>query len=176
MPQSRRSLFGVSMKRTFSLLLFAVLMVSASRSAFSSTTIAAKAWILIDENDLVLTSKNPSAKLPPASTTKLVTAMVALDHLDPAATVTVSKKAKATRSGRPRLQAGEELTVDGLLHLALMKSNNSAAVALAEATAGSEDAFVALMNRKAEELGPMTRISSLPRACPKAYNTQQHAI
>lgn len=128
-------------------------MLSVSRSAFASTTIAAKAWILIDENDSVLTSKNPSAKLPPASTVKLVTAMVALDHLDPATTVTVSKKAKAARSGKPRLQADEELTVNDLLHLALMKSNNSAAVALAEAAGGSEDAFVALMNQKVHEIG-----------------------
>lgn len=141
------------MKRTFYYLLFAVLMLSVSRSAFASATIAAKAWILIDENDSVLTSKNPSAKLPPASTVKLVTAMVALDHLDPATTVTVSKKAKAARSGKPRLQADEELTVNDLLHLALMKSNNSAAVALAEAAGGSEDAFVALMNQKVHEIG-----------------------
>lgn len=144
---------GSKLKRAFTYLLSAVLMLSVSQSAFPATALVAKAWILTDENDTVLTSKNPSAKLPPASTTKLVTAMVALDLLDPLTTVTVSKKARAARSGSPRLQADEELTVNDLLHLALMKSNNSAAVALAEAAGGSEDAFVALMNQKAQEIG-----------------------
>ncbi len=161
------------MKRTFYCLLFVVLMLSMSRSAFASTTIAAKAWILVDENDSVLTAKNPSAKLPPASTVKLVTAMVALDRLDPAMTVTVSKTAKAARSGRPRLQTDEELTVNDLLHLALMKSNNSAAVALAEAAGGSEDAFVALMNQKVHEIGAndthFVTASGLPKG--KQYTT-----
>lgn len=141
------------MKRTFFYLLCIVLLLSSVRPAFSSAAIAAKAWIAIDENDSVLTSKNPSARLPPASTVKLVTAMVALDLLEPTALVRVSKKAKATRSGKPRLLANEELTVSDLLHLALMKSINAAAVALAEAASGSEDAFVALMNQKAKEIG-----------------------
>ncbi len=128
-------------------------MLSMTRTVSGSTVLAAKAWILVDENDTVITSKYPSAKLPPASTVKLVTAMVALDRLDPAAIATVSRKAKSTRSGRPRLREGEELTINDLLHLALMKSNNGAAVVLAEAAAGSEDAFVELMNQKAEEIG-----------------------
>ncbi len=121
--------------------------------SFSHKSIAAKAWIVIDENDSVLSAKFPSVKLPPASTVKLVTAMVALDNLDPAAKVIVSSRARAARSGKPRLMTNDELTVSDLLHLALMRSNNSAAVALAEAAGGSEDAFVALMNQKVKELG-----------------------
>jgi len=121
--------------------------------SFSRKGIAAKAWIVIDENDSVLSEKFPSAKLPPASTVKLMTAMVALDHLDSAASVTVSSRARAARSGKPRLLAADVLTVSDLLHLALMRSNNSAAVALAEAGGGSENAFVAMMNQKAKEIG-----------------------
>jgi D-alanyl-D-alanine carboxypeptidase (penicillin-binding protein 5/6) len=82
-----------------------------------------------------------------------MTAMVALDMLESSATVTISSHAAATRSSKPRLRAADELTVEGLLHLALMKSTNSAAVALAEAAAGSEDEFVELMNQKAAEIG-----------------------
>ncbi len=107
----------------------------------------------MDDNEAILYSKNPSAKLPPASTVKLVTAMVALDRLDPAAIVQVSKNAASTRSIKPRLAFGDELSVSDLLHLALMKSINSAAVAIAETAAGSEDAFVVLMNQKAKEIG-----------------------
>lgn len=139
----------------FFYLVFAVLLLSAVQPAFSFSRkgIAAKAWIVIDENDSVLSEKFPSAKLPPASTVKLVTAMVALDRLDPAANVTVSSRARAARSGKPRLLAADVLTVSDLLHLALMRSINAAAVALAEAAGGSEYAFVALMNQKAKEIG-----------------------
>jgi D-alanyl-D-alanine carboxypeptidase len=107
----------------------------------------------MDDNESVLYAKNPSARLPPASTVKLVTAMVALDRLDPSTKVKVSTTAGAVRSIKPRLHAEDELTVYDLLHLALMKSINSAAVALAETAGGSEDAFVELMNQKAFEIG-----------------------
>ena len=142
-------------KMLFICLLFFFSLLSAVQPAFSFSqkSIAAKSWIVIDENDEVLSSKYPSAKLPPASTVKLVTAMVALDHLDPAVTVIVSSRAKAARSGKPRLMTNDALSVSDLLHLALMRSNNSAAVALAEAAGGSEDAFVALMNMKVKEIG-----------------------
>jgi serine-type D-Ala-D-Ala carboxypeptidase (penicillin-binding protein 5/6) len=143
------------LKRILFYLVFAVVVLSAVQPAISSSRnrIAAKAWIVVDENDAVLSEKFPSAKLPPASTVKLVTAMVALDRLDPAAKVTVSGKARAARSVKPRLLMADVLTVSDLLHLALMRSINSAAVALSEAAGGSENAFVALMNQKAKEIG-----------------------
>ncbi len=124
-----------------------------SALSFSATAIPAKACVVMDDNDAILYSKNLSAKLPPASTVKLVTAMVALDRLDPAAKVQVSRNAASTRSIKPRLAAGDEMTISDLLHLALMKSINSAAVAIAETAAGTEDAFVVLMNEKAKEIG-----------------------
>jgi len=143
------------MKGMLFYLLFVVLLLTAVQPAFSFSRkgIAAKAWIVIDENDAVLSEKYPSAKLPPASTVKLMTAMVALDHLDPSANVTVSSRARAARSGKPRLMTADVLTVSDLLHLALMRSINAAAVALAEAAGGTENAFVALMNQKAKEIG-----------------------
>ena len=143
------------MKRLFSYALCAVFLFSTAKSAeaFSPQAIPAKACIVIDDNDAVLYSQNPLKKLPPASTVKLVTAMVALDRLDPAVIVKVSRAAAAVRSIKPRLLAGDELTVLDLLHLALMQSINSAAVALAEATSGSEGKFVELMNQKAKEIG-----------------------
>jgi D-alanyl-D-alanine carboxypeptidase (penicillin-binding protein 5/6) len=79
--------------------------------------------------------------------------MVALDRLDPSTQIKVSRSAAAVRSIKPRLMRDDELTVSDLLHLALMKSINSAAVALAETAAGEEDAFVELMNQKAKEIG-----------------------
>ncbi len=115
--------------------------------------ISAKAAVVIDSvNDKILFAKNPHVKLPPASTTKLVTALVVLDRLSPDTVVTVSKYASGTPSVAPHLKPGERFTVEELLYLALMRSVNGAAVALAEAVAGSEDAFVTLMNQKVASL------------------------
>lgn len=129
-------------------------------SAFSSlpdshaSGISARAAIVIDSsNSEVLFAKNPDLKLPPASTTKLVTAMVALDKLDPDAVINISRKAAETSSVSPKLRAGEKLNVRDLLDLALMRSINGAAVALAEAAAGSENSFVPLMNEKVKSIG-----------------------
>jgi len=122
-------------------------------SAVSQKRIPAKAAVVMDDSGAVLFAKFPNAKLAPASTVKLVTAMVAIDSLDPAAMVKISKRAAGVRSIKPRLRTDEEMTVSDLLHLSLMKSINSAAVSLAEATAGSEDQFVARMNQKAIEIG-----------------------
>ena len=145
------------MKRIFITVVSVVLLLVAAQPAASFSpspqVVTARACIVMDDHDTVLYAKNSSTRLQPASTVKLVTAMVALDRLDPTKMVLVSRFAGATRSVKPRLRMNDELTVSDLLHLALMKSINSAAVALAEETAGSEAAFVELMNKKAEEIG-----------------------
>lgn len=143
------------MRKTFfyAIMGFFFLMAVQPAFSFSSNVIRAKACIILDADDSILFSKNALQRLPPASTVKLMTAMVALDLLNPETIVTISTYAARTLSSRPRFKAGDELTVSDLLHLALMKSTNSAAVALAEAAGGSEHAFVELMNRKAEQIG-----------------------
>ncbi len=157
------------MRRSFLFLIAALLFLAPVNPAHSASTraIRAKAFVILNDEDVLL-SRNASKKLPPASTVKLTTAMVALDNLDPATVVTISRHASRTRSSRPRLRQGDELTVKELLHLALMKSTNSAAVALAEAAGGSEEAFVELMNRKASEIGTTDTLfmnaSGLPAA------------
>ncbi|MBI3592553.1 MAG: D-alanyl-D-alanine carboxypeptidase, partial [Nitrospirae bacterium] len=116
--------------------------------------IGARAAVVIDgATEKILYAKNPNWKLPPASTTKLVTAMVVLDRVNPESVLTISETAAGTPSVSPRLRAGERFTVREVLHLALMRSVNSAAVALAEAVAGSEEAFTSLMNEKAASIG-----------------------
>lgn len=130
-----------------------VFLPAAPASAVPWQAIPAKAAVVMDASGAVLYAKFPHAKLAPASTVKLVTAMVAIDHLDPAQKVRISRNASKVRSIDPRVCPDEEMTVSDLLHLALMKSVNSAAVALAEATAGDERDFAIMMNRKAQEIG-----------------------
>ncbi len=141
------------MRRILFFVIIGFLFLARPAYSFSPRAIRAKACVILGADDTILFSKNASTKLPPASTVKLMTAMVALDSLDPAAVVTVSSTAARTRSGRPRLKAGDQVTVSDLLHLALMKSSNAAAVALAEATSQTEEYFVVVMNRKAQEIG-----------------------
>jgi len=143
------------MKRILFVLILGFLFLATVQPAFSLSpkVIRAKACIIINDDDSILYARNPSAKLPPASTVKLVTAMVALDYLDPSMEVTVTRYTATPRSIKPRLIAGDKLSISDLLHLVLMKSINSAAVALAETTSGSEDAFVELMNQKARDIG-----------------------
>jgi D-alanyl-D-alanine carboxypeptidase len=116
--------------------------------------INARAAVVIDgSTGRILFGKNPNTRLQPASTTKLVTAMVVLDMIDPDEMVTISKFAAATPSVSPRLRAGEQLSVRDLLNLALIRSVNSAAVALAEAVSDTEEEFAGLMNNKVRALG-----------------------
>ena len=101
----------------------------------------------------VLYAKNPDLRLMPASTTKLMTALIVIERTNLSDIVTVSKKASYAGPTKIGLKQGDKVTIETLLTAALMKSANDAAVALAEAVAGSEEEFVNLMNRKAIALG-----------------------
>jgi D-alanyl-D-alanine carboxypeptidase (penicillin-binding protein 5/6) len=81
--------------------------------------------------------------------------------------VKISRNAGRVRSIKPRLHPDEEMTVSDLLHLSLMKSINSAAVALAETATGSEKDFAALMNRKAREIGAHNTLFANASGLPK---------
>ncbi len=158
------------MKRIYfvPVILILLLVAAAHAHAFTRKTVQAKAAVVMDSSGTVLYAKYPNAKLAPASTVKLMTAMVVLDRMKPDEIVTVSTRASRVKTIPPGICPGEEIAVVDLLHLALMRSINSSAVALAEAAGGTEDAFVALMNQKAMELGARDTLfanaSGLPRA------------
>jgi D-alanyl-D-alanine carboxypeptidase (penicillin-binding protein 5/6) len=95
----------------------------------------------------------PDDPLPPASTAKLMTALIVLQQANLDDVVTVSQAAAETSGSRMGLTVGETLTVRELLYGLLLPSGNDAAVALAEHVAGGEAAFVALMNDQAARLG-----------------------
>ncbi len=116
--------------------------------------IQSKAAVVMDAGTgRVLYAKNPELRLMPASTTKLMTALVVIEKANLKDVVTVSRKASNTAPTRAGLRAGDTVTIETLLYAALMKSANDAAVALAEGVAGSEEEFVQLMNRKALAIG-----------------------
>jgi len=135
-------------------LLFSATLLSSVAFA-SNEGIRSRAVVVLDAaSGRVLYAKNPDEVLFPASTTKLITALVVLDNTpDFSRVVTISKKAANTPPTRVGFRAGDRVTVDALLHAMLIKSANDAAVALAEAVADSEEKFVKMMNEKAVELG-----------------------
>jgi D-alanyl-D-alanine carboxypeptidase (penicillin-binding protein 5/6) len=101
----------------------------------------------------VLYAKNPNLRLLPASTTKLMTAIVVVERSKLSDITTVSQRAAGQPATRVGLKAGQKFTLENLLYAALMKSGNDAAVALAEAVGGTEEHFVGLMNEKAAAIG-----------------------
>jgi len=117
--------------------------------------ISSKAAVVMEASTgRVLFAKNPNLKLPPASTTKLVTAMVVLDRSRLKDTVTINERAAKVPSLKgTKFKEGETATVETLLYAALLRSANDAAFALAEHVAGSEEKFVRLMNKKVIAIG-----------------------
>lgn len=106
----------------------------------------------------IIFSKNPDRKLPPASVTKLMVMLLTLEALDKGQvklTDVVSASPEACRMGGSQiwLEPGEEMTVADLLKAVCIVSANDASYALAEHLAGSEANFIALMNKRAAELG-----------------------
>lgn len=117
-------------------------------------TITADAAILMDAGTgQILFEKDANLKKPPASTTKIMTALLALEGGDLHETVTVSPNAASVGEASLELQEGEMLTLQDLLYGALLESGNDACVALAEHICGTESNFVLLMNEKAKLIG-----------------------
>ena len=116
--------------------------------------VTAQAVYAVDQaNGRVLCAKNARMRLHPASTVKLMTALVVLDRSDVEAEVLVSSRAANVEPTKAGLTAGASHSVGELLNVLLAASANDAAVALAEAVAGSEGDFAVLMNKKARDLG-----------------------
>lgn len=111
------------------------------------------ACVLVDDDGDVLYARRPYRRLPNASTTKMLTALIVRRELRPHALVEVSPDAAATGGGGLDLAAGERFRVTALLQALLLTSSNDAAVALAEAAGGTEERFVRWMNDLAATLG-----------------------
>ncbi len=102
----------------------------------------------------VLSASEMHRRWPPASTTKILTAMLVIERLPPDGLVPISERAAAQRSGSSiGLEVGEQWLVGDLLAAMMVRSANDAAVALAEAAAGSVELFADAMNARARRLG-----------------------
>jgi D-alanyl-D-alanine carboxypeptidase (penicillin-binding protein 5/6) len=144
--------------------LFAIVAATAAAqtvtpAAVPPPAIAAKSYLLVDVlSGQSLVAQNADELREPASLTKLMTAYLVFGALRdkqllPSQMVTVSQKAWRAEGSRMFIDPKKAVSVDELLHGEIVQSGNDAAVALAEAVAGSEEGFVARMNQEAARLG-----------------------
>lgn len=161
MEAGRRSVLGRMW--TAAAVLVAALAALPARSSVVAAPeppqVPADAYILLDHvTGAVLAEHNADVPRPPASLTKLMTAYLAFEAVRDGEIaldehVVVSKKAWRMRGSRMFIEVGNEVAVEDLLRGLIVQSGNDAAVALAERIAGSEEAFVTLMNERAASLG-----------------------
>ena len=145
-------------------LVFSLLLMSGQASAQavlipSPPQIAGSSWVLMDPlSGRVIMEHNSNERLPPASLTKMMTAYIVERELDEGRIsmsdmVPISVKAWRTEGSRTFVQEGTSVSVEDLLKGVIIQSGNDASVALAEFVAGSEGAFVDIMNQQAQLLG-----------------------
>lgn len=123
-------------------------------STLNDKDIIAKSAVLIDgDSGRTLFEKNANMKMAMASTTKIMTCIVALENADTNQIVKVSKKATTMPKVKMNERVGEEYKLKDLLYAMMLESFNDVAVTVAEAVAGSVENFSDMMNKKAKEIG-----------------------
>lgn len=116
---------------------------------------AVAAVIMDSETKIVLYEKNAEMLIPMASTTKIMTSLVAIKYGNLDSNITISKRAAAIRGSTVGYKEGEVITVKELLYGLMFRSGNDAAIALAEGIGKDVDGFLKLMNEYAVEIGAL---------------------
>lgn len=165
------------MKKTISIIVSAILAFShiatvpahAVTPALDPTTINSEGAVLIDaDTGQILFSKNPDLQLQPASTTKILTALIIAEDLKLDEVVTIDKDSPFTTGARIYIIEGETFTVEQLLYALLLESANDVAVALAKHHSGTVEQFAKKMNEKAKSLGATHTNFTNPNGLPDA--------
>ncbi len=130
------------------------LFIKEDSQAIPAPSVSAKGAILIEaESGEIIFAKNAQAKMPMASTTKIMTALVAIENCDITKTVSVSPKAVGVEGSSVYLYPEERLTLEDLLYAMMLESANDAAAAIAIEVGGSIENFAEMMNKKAQSMG-----------------------
>lgn len=145
------------MKKTivfFVLLVFCFSNICYAQSNLNENELYARSAVLMDgDNGRILFSKNGDTVMPMASTTKVMTCIIALEYGNLEDIYTVSSYAASMPKVKLGVSAGEQYRLKDLLYSLMLESHNDVAVVIAEGVAGSVEAFAQLMNEKARELG-----------------------
>ncbi|NLK97946.1 D-alanyl-D-alanine carboxypeptidase family protein [Defluviitalea saccharophila] len=148
---------------TLSIILFFSFSIPVYGAKSNEPKVEAQAAILIEaDTGRILWEKNAHEPKAMASTTKIMTCILALESGMLDDVVTVSKRAARAPEVKLRLKAGEKQRLEDLLYALMMKSSNDAAVAIAEHISGSVEAFCEKMTQKARELGAKNTVFKTP--------------
>ncbi len=154
------------MKKIWILFMIVCVFIQMPAAALS---LSAKSAVLMEaETGRILYEKNANTRMPMASTTKIMTALLALESGDINARVTVSQNAASQEGSSMYLKSGETLSLGQLVEGLMLASGNDAAVAIAEHLAGSVDAFAEKMTARAKTMGCQNTHFKNPNGLPDA--------
>lgn len=135
------------------IILICLLILSINCPVSAIELSAHSACLISADTGEVIYSKNDNCKLPMASTTKIMTGLLAVEHANMEDEVTISKKAASQEGSSIYLRVGEKISMQDLVYGLMLNSGNDAAVAIAEHISGSTKDFAELMTKKAVEIG-----------------------
>lgn len=154
--------------KVISAILGAVLCLGLGTACGEQVSTSAKACTVIDAaTGRILLERHADQPLPMASTTKVMTALLALERGDLSAPVTCSRTAFGVPGTSIYLSQGETLTLEQMLYGLMLASGNDAAVAIAEHIGGSCEAFCSMMTERAAQLGCTGTVFLTPHGLPK---------
>lgn len=158
-------------KILFFIIFFMLLNLSVVARADNQINLNAKSYILVHpDSGRILVNKNSDEKRPMASTTKIMTAIIAIENGDLSSKVKVSKKSASVGGSSFNLKVDEEMSLESMLYGLLMCSGNDAAVAIAEHIAGNTENFVKMMNQKAIDIGAINTHFENPHGLDSPYH------
>jgi D-alanyl-D-alanine carboxypeptidase (penicillin-binding protein 5/6) len=171
----------MSFRVKYGLSVFIVLAILAAAAGFAAGEeegfeVSARSFVIMDaKTGKILLSLNPQLFLPPASTLKVMTAMVVAEHLKMDDKVTVSPYAASAPPSKIGIKRGETYTVRELLYALLLPSANDAARALAEKVSGSEPAFARQLTQEVRQWGAYRTTCATANGLPaeNQYSTAQ---
>ena len=141
-------------RRCFVVPIVAVVIALLSVCLHAEAEITARSYVLVEKESMaVLAGKNYHEELPPASTTKVMTTILALETLDGSAPITATASVRKIPPSKLNLAPGRSYKTADLIRGTMVESANDAAYVLGLAIAGSEENFAAMMNEKAHEIG-----------------------
>ena len=155
------------MKRFSALFFCFILLINIVVLAEEPKVNAISAVVVDGDTGRILWGKNENKPMAMASTTKIMTALVALQNSDITKETTVSKNATLASPVKMHLSVGEKMTIEQLLYAMMLQSYNDSAVAVAEAVGGSVEKFCAMMNEKAKEIGCNDTVFETPNGLDK---------
>jgi serine-type D-Ala-D-Ala carboxypeptidase (penicillin-binding protein 5/6) len=162
------------MKRAISILFLLLLILSAQPYSNAADNLAIKCEggaILVDfQTSKILFEQDADKRWCPASITKMMTAIVALENGKLSDDIRFTKKATAQGGTKVGINEGVRIPLYPLIEAMLVKSGNDAAMAIAEHVGGSEDGFVKMMNKKAKDIGMMNTNFANPTGMPNDNN------